>query len=233
MYRAGPDETLNQATKRRFDELQAKEDADDEEGSSKALLEILRDRPEHETFEVLRRLRAGESADNLLQRVQHADLLLQVTLEPETRRRYQFPLVADMPPFLLAADNPYLQSIMYKATFEGEGTGRSRRGGDPERSAAKSIQWQNPYMKPYAAARLAEPLLDKVTAVKWTPVITDNVLFRRLLEAYFLYCHPQFTLFHKNFFLEDMATGKTDYCSVSLVNAVLAVACVSWNRTNV
>lgn len=234
MYRAGPDETLNQATKRRFDELRDKEDADGAEDSSKALLDVLRDRPEHETLEILRRLRAGVSADALLQRVQHADLLLQVTLEPETCRRYQFPLVAGMPPFLLTADNPYLQSIMYQATSGGDETGRSRRSGDAEPSAAvKAIQWQSPYMKPYAAARLVEPLLDKVTAAKWTPIITDNVLFRRLLEAYFLYSHPHYTLFHKNLFLEDMASGKTDYCSTSLVNAVLTTACVSWSRINV
>lgn len=84
------------------------------------------------------------------------------------------------------------------------------------------------YETPYHTVQMVEPRLDAVDPSKWTTVISDNVLLRKLLEIYFVHDYPYFTFFHKDFFLDDMATGRTRFCSSLLVNAVLAAACVSF-----
>jgi hypothetical protein len=73
---------------------------------------------------------------------------------------------------------------------------------------------------------MVEPLMEKLTAEPWTRVISDDRLFRRLLCSYFCYPHPCGPFVHKDLFLEDMAAGRTSFCSPLLVNAMLANACV-------
>jgi hypothetical protein len=60
----------------------------------------------------------------------------------------------------------------------------------------------------------------------------DDVLLRDLLAAYFTHEYHLFPVFHKDYFLEDIATAqkqrqRTSCCSALLVNATLAYACVS------
>ena len=83
----------------------------------------------------------------------------------------------------------------------------------------------SPFVKPYHAAEMVDARLPQLVARKWTTVISDDELLRQLLNAFFLHCHPWIAAFHKDYFLDDMTTGRSRFCSPLLVNAVLAVAC--------
>ncbi|KAF2651945.1 hypothetical protein K491DRAFT_72640 [Lophiostoma macrostomum CBS 122681] len=80
------------------------------------------------------------------------------------------------------------------------------------------------YLKPYHGARLVEPLLGEVNPSRWTNVISDKQLYRRLLEAYILFQYSSCPVFQKELFLQDMVHGRTTFCSPLLVNTVLACA---------
>ncbi|XWW92809.1 hypothetical protein V2A60_000736 [Cordyceps javanica] len=82
------------------------------------------------------------------------------------------------------------------------------------------------YLSPFHAAQLLEPRLTDVQMAPWTRVCDDDALMRELLEVFFR-CEYQFTsAFHKDYFLEDLAAGRTEFCSPLLVNIVLAYASV-------
>lgn len=184
------------------------------------LFELLKSMPEQDSIDVLKRIRAGGDIGAILSQISEGSLLMQLSVVPETRRRYEFPYISHMPAFLLTPDNPYLKSMVYEATFS-----------IPEFSPANTDMLtlqdlQAPYLKPYHAATLVDPLMLQVSASKWTSVISDDQLLRRLLSGYFLNQHPIFSVVHKDLFLEDMVSGRTRFCSSLLVNALLALACV-------
>lgn len=154
--------------------------------------------------------------DAVVRHVKDGDLLVQLAVVPESRRRYAFPLVREFPASLLIPSNSYLRSPMYQATFQQ----------DSAREAELAVLFQPQYLKPYHGAALLEPLLNDVVASKWTNVISDNYLFRRLLSAYILHQYRGCPVFRKELFLRDMAAGSTMHCSQLLVNAVLAFATV-------
>lgn len=146
---------------------------------------------------------------------------MQLSLAPESRRRYEFPYLSDMPPSIMVSDNLYLRSFIYETTFyahptQGSALDTHREGYGDDR-----------YLKPYHAAQLVEPNFSNVKVSEWTPVIKDDNILRRLLSAYLYYQHPWTAAFHMDYFLKDMATGRKRFCSNLLVNAILASACVS------
>ena len=59
----------------------------------------------------------------------------------------------------------------------------------------------------------------------WFRVPQDADFVEHLLDLYFSWVHPFYTLFSKDHFLKDMSRGGSKYCSPLLVNAVLALAC--------
>jgi hypothetical protein len=87
---------------------------------------------------------------------------------------------------------------------------------------ATVFEIQTKYMTPFHAATLVDPLLNKVTASQWTTVISDDQLLRQLLSAFFLFINPTWYPFHKDLFLQDMAAGRTQFCSQLLVNTLLS-----------
>jgi len=60
--------------------------------------------------------------------------------------------------------------------------------------------------------------------LRWTSVTSDNKLLGCLLGRYLLYSCNVILPLPKDIFLQDMAVGRTNYCSSPLVNAVLAEA---------
>lgn len=210
-YLANLSETRHGATKRKHRELQAKYAAHDE------LYELLASRSEAESLDIVRRIKSGVSIEDLIKYVKDGDLLLQLNVVPESRRRYSFPLVDDFPASLLTPDNGYVQSLMYQAAF---------RNGSV-READLDALYQPQYLTPYHGAQLVEPLLSDVCASRWTNVVTSNRLFRQLLSSYILHQYRSVPCFRKELFLQDMAAGRTTFCSQLLVNAVLACASVT------
>jgi hypothetical protein len=225
-------ETHTQALKRKYNELQSQKSAFEQ------VYEVLQTRPEQEADEVFRRIRRGADAGSILRHVKYGDMLVQLALVPEARYRYEFPYLPDMPPFLRQPDNPYLQSEVYECALRGSPDPSHPPGHQahqprllPDAPNATDSPYgtgqQDPYFKPYLSATVVHPLLESVKPSKWTAVSGDDCLMRKLLHDYFLFEYDWFTFFHKDYFLEDMASKTHRFCSPLLVNAVLSVGCVS------
>ncbi|KAI1378381.1 hypothetical protein F4677DRAFT_466122 [Hypoxylon crocopeplum] len=212
-YATAPTETHSQALKRRHNELQNRITPYEE------LFDLLKTKSDTESLEILRRIRSGNDVGSILRHARDGDLLIQLSLAPEARRRYEFPYNPDMPSSILGPDNLYLRSFVYETTFYAP---PSR---DFERGSQREGYGDDRYLKPYHAAQVVDPNFSNVTISKWTTVTKDDQLLRRLLTAYFYYQHPWTAGFQMDYFLKDMASGRTRFCSSLLVNAVLAAAC--------
>lgn len=232
-YDTNAAETHTQALKRKFHELQSQKSAFEQ------VYEVLQKRSDEEAKEVYRRIRSGSDAASILRHVKYGDMLVQLALVPEARYRYEFPYLRDMPPFLRNIENPYLDSEVYAYTLRQTCTSQAPQPGQREPpqlplpnadNGAGSVYGtgqRDPYLKPYLSATLVHPWMDSIKPSKWTAVSSDDGLMRKLLHDYFLYEYDWFTFFHKDSFLEDMATENPRFCSSLLVNAVLGIGCVS------
>lgn len=64
----------------------------------------------------------------------------------------------------------------------------------------------------------------------WTIVTDDQEFIEHLLSLYFSWQHSFFQSFPEKHFREDMAAGRTKYCSKILVNAICAAGCLLSSR---
>lgn len=214
-----PGESRLQAINRSHHHLKDRATANDE------ILNLIRTLPERDAQEILKRLRSGIDVEAVLNQVKAGDLLLQVALVPETRLRYEFPYRSEMPADY-TRDNPYLDSLVYEAASLYSKSQDSEHGSPRLMTDLGPDEQQSPYLKPFHAAHVFEPVLFNVKPSLWTPVCNDDALMRDLLSV-LLRCEYQFTAaFQKDLFLEDMAARRKDFCSSLLVNIVLAYACV-------
>ncbi|KAK0730418.1 hypothetical protein B0H67DRAFT_32036 [Lasiosphaeris hirsuta] len=226
-------ETHAQALKRKYSELQS------QKTTYQQIFSLLQTRPEQEAEDLLQRIRRGADANSILRHVNYGDVLVQLALVPEARYRYEFPYKTDMPEFLLRPDNPYLDSELYELALRtapdspGSHHRHQRRrllgpgdrsSSSPDSTPDAELQ-SDPYVKPFHAATVVHPLLDTVRPSRWTSVSSDDNLMRKLLHEYFLHEYDYFTFFHKEYFLEDMASGRLRFCSQLLTNTVLCVGC--------
>ena len=149
--------------------------------------------------------------ETILRQVRAGDLL-QLALVPDTRYQYEFPFISTMPAFLEIPDNPWLNSIVFEIA--------SRQLQLPE------AEHLSPYLKPFHAVEMIDPRLSNIIASQWTSVTSNDQLVQRLLQAYFAGVYPTEPAFQKDYFLADMIAGRREFCSSSLINAVLAYATV-------
>ncbi|KAI1479411.1 hypothetical protein F4774DRAFT_381918 [Daldinia eschscholtzii] len=219
-YTTLPTETHLKAQKRKLTDLEIKCQAYED------LFGILRSRPDEETAQVIQRLRMGEDAQIIVKTVQDGDLLLQLSLKPELRFRYEFPHLRDMPPFLSQWHNPYLQSILYERT--GVQSHQPQAYLDMLRDVTDESEKM--YIAPYHTVELVDPRISSMTISIWTTVSSDNPMLRALLQIYFVFVYPFHPYFHKDLFLEDMSVGNNRFCSRLLVNAVLGAAWQGYSR---
>lgn len=177
------------------------------------------------------RLIRSNCARAILSQVKEGSLLLQMALVPETRRQYDFPHFPGMHTYLLVPDNPYLDCMIYQVAYPDHthaSTAKRETSVVQSRAGSNSL-----YTKPMRAASMIDPLLSKVTVAVWTSIINNDEVLRRLLSTYFLYVYPFSPSFQKDYFLDDMAKGRTRFCSSLLVNTILAFACHRfWNPYN-
>ncbi|KAH8677830.1 hypothetical protein BX600DRAFT_138214 [Xylariales sp. PMI_506] len=217
---ATKDETRVQALKRKLTQFR------DNETICQQIFDILQTRSSAEADEVFRRIRGGADPGSILRLIRGGDLLLQLTLAPEARYRYEFPYRRAMPAFLLRQDNPYLKSLVYEFSLDPCTA--------PQNSLLPTdyqyIRHPDLYLKPYHAAEIYDPLLESVKPSEWTNVSSNDMQMRKLLGAYFLNEYQSLTCFHKDYFLEGMATGRSRFCSRLLVNAVLAVSALCYRE---
>jgi hypothetical protein len=210
--------------------LKRKYDALEERNTNyQELYRLLGSRPQREAVDILDRLRSGSDVESLVRYVKSGDLLLQLSATPETRHHYHLGNYLRIPTFPKGTNNPYLTSLVYKSHFNSTSS-IAQRGS--YRKAA-TIEYQRMYDTPYHTVQMVDPRLNAVKPSKWTGVISDDGLLRKILETYFLYEYPAFPYFHKDYFLDDMASGRTRFCSSLLVNCVLASACVSFQSVSI
>ena len=182
---------------------------------------------EDRAMEIFRRLRSGMDTDSILRQVEAGDLLLQLSCIPETGYQFDFPYLARIPALLRSPENEYLTSLVYNASVYGLDFDQGQSPGPPREVKINHSSSTSPYLKPYHAAQLVDSLLSEAKPSEWTTVSSDNNLLKHLLEMYFLQNHPFYPIVHKDLFLEDMTANRQQLCSPLLVNALLAMACVS------
>ncbi|KAH5549732.1 hypothetical protein HBI27_015420 [Parastagonospora nodorum] len=202
-------ETEARQIRRRYQELKLKRTAEEE------LFYMLQTMNEQDAGDVFRRIRTGAKAESLVRHIQESSLVLGLSLAPETHTRYEFPYLATIPPAL--QESIYFRSHIFDALQALDQA--------PDMPHANLVARQSNYSKPLFAAEMADPLLSDVKPSQWTAVSTNDSLMRKLLEGYFMFEYPWEFIFHKVYFLEDMASGGTKFCSPLLVNALLAKAC--------
>ncbi|EMD96008.1 hypothetical protein COCC4DRAFT_122531 [Bipolaris maydis ATCC 48331] len=167
---------------------------------------FLRTMTEQDAVEVFRLLKAGTNIDSIVKHVRDGNLLLQLSLIPETFSQYESPYMTKMPSCLFVRDSSYMSSCLYKLVSS-----------SPAYTHAENKQltarYGSAYTMPYHTAKMVEPLIDKITMTPWTIVISDNRLLIRLIFLYFTGQYPCAPLVHKDLFLEDMAAGGTLFFS--------------------
>ena len=204
------------------------------------LFELLKSASEQDAQHMLGKVRSGLDVDTLLSRVAEGDLLMQLSTVPETRYRYKFPYISTMPESLLIGHNPYLQSLIYEATDiypSPKEPGPSKESSSlgsmsfqsinmPHRQEHEPTMHMAIYLKPFHAAHVVDPRLSNVKISSWTSVCDDDTLMQNLLADWLLCEYQTSAAFQKDLFLEDLATGREDFCSSLLVNVILGYACV-------
>lgn len=235
-YNGSVGESSSQTLKRNNSELRA------ESASYARLFDAIRSRSEGDVRTLVCKIRRGENMDDIAREMEYGDLLIQSALVPESRFRYEFPISPNMPSYLLSRDNSYLDSLIYDWTRPKTSINGNNNDTDPDSPTSSGprpkLQHQKspngmearyctPYLKPYHAAEICDSQIDNAVPSKWTSVCTDNQLMRRLIRAFLLQDHDFWTAFQKDYFLDDMANMGSQFCSPLLVNAVLALSCVS------
>lgn len=226
-YIAAASETRLQALKRSNQALRS------EKSPYQTLVEILRSAPERDANGILARLRSGADVETLVNHVTDGDLLLQLSVVPESRFRYDFPYDKGMPTSLLTDDNAYLRSPIYEpesvyppcVSVDLSQCPRSIPGHGIA-SHARKFPDEMIYMKPFHAAEVVDSRFTDLNVAAWTTVSSDNGLMQNLLRRWF-HCEYHFTAAVQiDLFLEDLRDLRQDYCSSLLVNIMLGYACV-------
>lgn len=205
---------------------------EDEKNVFKELYKYLSTGTENRAYDIVRRIRMGADVATIVRQIQDGDLLLQVSLVPETRLRFDFPYRTQMPAAIQRSGNAYLGSVMYEA-IHAEDRQQSEAGDEQQQQQRQQDELEDlakryppQYLRPYHAAKLVDPRLGLVDVTRWTQVTPDNELFVSILSAYLLQEYPGFPVFHKDTFLQALVDGDRRFCSPLLVNALMAEACV-------
>ena len=185
------------------------------------LYNLLQNRPRDDASAILQHIRSGASVDAVLQHVREGDLLLQLSLIPETRRRYEFPDNLDIPAcFSSGIGSAYLKSLIYELRVPEQN----------DQQQTPNLQFKIQYLRPFHSAELVESLISDAKISSWTNVSPNEDMLKRLMQHYFLHQFQFWPFFHKDYFLGDLQAGKKQFCSSLLVNAILADATHSYTR---
>ena len=83
-------------------------------------------------------------------------------------------------------------------------------------------------LHPSPSATMTDTTIDPrlASAKDWTAVTSDINILVDLFSAWTVREYSYYHYLDREAFLDDMASGRTEYCSALLVNALLASACV-------
>ncbi|KAH7128719.1 hypothetical protein B0J11DRAFT_525585 [Dendryphion nanum] len=111
-----------------------------------------------------------------------------------------------------------------------------RRIKDPILYRDRQPPWGSPSARDHDALTSANPLsseyidprLNHIRICRWTHVAITDDLASRVVSLYLLNDTSWWAYFDIDLFLEDLANGKTRFCSQLLVNSILAWACQAY-----
>ena len=226
------------------------DDAQQSHNALQDLFDLLRDRPQREATNILRRIRNGESVDNLLTSAKNGDQsrsvispanqgAIKILLTNLLRSGASLEQIASTVVYEVVTlkaqpvDNDGRRANIPYSVFDGSGLLGARQspgiplqiGSNAARKRAATAQLSN--RAPYGDDKLDMPPFI-LPAKPWTD-ITDNSIFVSCLVRDFLnYHNPYWRFLEADLFLQGMRSGKvgSDFCSPLLVNAVCALACV-------
>ncbi|KAF2465245.1 uncharacterized protein BDR25DRAFT_337166 [Lindgomyces ingoldianus] len=244
VYELGPNEKPSQAMKRKNEEMQS------ELSNLRQIYDCLRLRPEHEAQQVLRRIRANSSDTTPSQRIQeladfvrHGDpnLILQPSLMQSPRGHSE---QLTLPPIRMALDAtcavidsfsgslPSFSNDLLPMRSDGPASQRRRHASDADVSARSDSQGTFPpvtsieaiLQKPTSSSppELIDPRIASVR--HWTTITDDSNLLVHLMSAWYTWEYVYYHFLDWDLFLDDMVSGRTDFCSRLLVHALLASA---------
>ncbi|KAF2191960.1 hypothetical protein K469DRAFT_555285 [Zopfia rhizophila CBS 207.26] len=242
VYELGPNEKPSQAMKRKNEEMQG------ELSNLRQLYDFMRMKPEQEAQEILRRIRANPPGTTPFQRIQqladfvrHSDLLIRHSSGPSSQHPSES---LTLPPIRIALDlpGPNLCSLPPSLPFphsiltigrEGPTSQRRRHASDADVSARSDSRGSFPPPTSIeailhdhkSAIKLNSPDPKLGSAKHWTTATNDESLLSHLMSVWYTWEYTYFHFFDWNIFLDDMVTGRTEFCSKLLVNALLASAC--------
>lgn len=199
-----------------------------EASSLQQVYDLLRTRPEGEALSILRRIRDGDSHDSILQYVHHGDLLMQLSLTSGSTSRTDSDLDSRPRP----SSSRSTPQSSHAGRADGRGTSsvastHAHTSQEPQASLNTARRHNaTPLSDLHRGCEIVEPLLDEVQPSQWTTVMANDEVMRSLLSQFFQIEYRRWSIFHKDYFLQDMASGDQTHCSSLLVNAVLACALV-------
>ena len=98
-------------------------------------------------------------------------------------------------------------------------------------ATSRDVQMDGPEMADsggnHSFRTYCDPRLSEVDFDRWTSVSIDNSLAAGAISHYLGFDYAIHGLFDEDLFLEDLCKGDQNFCSQTLVNAVLAWSCVS------
>ncbi|KAI1494523.1 hypothetical protein F5X96DRAFT_694901 [Biscogniauxia mediterranea] len=211
-------QTHLKAQKRRLSDLELRSQAFDE------LLHVIKSLPEHESIQILKRVRTGTNIQEVLKLIHEATSLPQPVQKPEYYFRYEFPYIREMPISLNRWQNPYLTSLLFESVSSTSTNQATSSDFMDDMNDINEEPLKNIYLVPYHAIELVDHRITQANVSSWTRVTSDNPTLRALLEIYFVFLFPSHLHFDREAFLDDLVAGSKRFCSSLLVNAILAVA---------
>ncbi|KAK8013760.1 hypothetical protein PG991_009353 [Apiospora marii] len=198
------------------------------------LFEMLRSKPEDEAIVILQRLRASGDVQSILDHVK-AGYLLTNSRGVGTKANAYVPFSPcpnTREEVMFGSDHsnayPFLPPLEETQSALG--------------AKMRNILYSNPDEDDWATVNKVEnarhvdrarELLDdrflQINASDWTSVAASDTTVRNLISLYLSWDHATMRLFYEELFLDQMSTGKRDYCSPVFVNALLAAATLNYS----
>ncbi|KAK1815916.1 hypothetical protein LTR12_009701 [Friedmanniomyces endolithicus] len=226
------------------------DDAQQSHDALRELFGLLRDRPEREAANLLRRIRNGESVDNLLISHKNGEQsrsgispanqgAIKVLLTNLLRSGASLEQIASAVVYEVVtlkaqpADNDGRRANIPYSVFDGSGLLEGRQspsiplqiGSNAARKRAATAQLSN--RAPYGDDKFDTPPFI-LSAKPWTDITDNNIFVSCLVRDFLNYHNPYWRFLEADLFLQGMRTGKvgSEFCSPLLVNAVCALACL-------
>ncbi|KAI0127413.1 hypothetical protein BJ170DRAFT_371738 [Xylariales sp. AK1849] len=138
------------------------------------LVDILKTACDADVASVLGRIRAGADVESVTRHVQDGDLLLQLSLAPDTQYQFIFPY--RHVPAKTDPDIPYLKSQSHFSITQRPSEGHPSPG-------STVVGGLKMYRVPFNSVQL-EPQLQHAKASQWTNIASDDTVVRELLQTF-------------------------------------------------